>query len=173
MKEIIIKIAKTVNLLRMFPNLPTDNLYKFSFVGCLFLIGLEVYFYVTIQKSLTESYDKYKIESLVMDAEFSKLKFEYLKLEEMLDRNRLDNDSSNHLIDIFSESKEKFKTNELILNKKIENIETHIVQFDKSKPYMLLSFIVLLFGTIFFACKWYYRLQKHQDTIIEREANKP
>jgi len=46
----------------MFPSLPTDNLYKFVFVGCIFLIGFIVYYRTSKEEIIYKEHNNLTLE---------------------------------------------------------------------------------------------------------------
>lgn len=166
------RIGEIIKLKRMLPNLPTDNLYKFIFVGCLFLIGIGIYFFSNIYISLFESYDTYKIESVKLDIDYNKLKLEYSKTEKLIESDGSDPYYIDKVIGRLDSIVASFKENESILNSNIENVERKMRHFNCALPYLIVLLLLLIGLSVFFGFKWYDRLQKYQDKIIKREANK-
>lgn len=171
MKRLINKIDKFFK--SMIPNLPTDSLYKFVFVGCIFLMGLIVYYRVSTKESLMESYDKNKIESIAINLDFAKLKLEYDKIDKLLGHQNVDRDTIDKLIDSYSEKYQSFFKADSLMRIRLDDLDRSLVKFDDQQP-MYSSFIVILILIAIFSCAlWYCKLQKHQDKIIKREALKP
>lgn len=177
MKRIINKIGEIIK--PMLPNLPTDNLYKFGFVGCLFLIGIIVFYTVKIEISLTTSYNNYKIENINLDLEFDKLNADYNSLkneikfwkskgEEVHNSKR---DSLNLQIIKFDELKLAFGKNEGKINQEIKVVEYYQNIFFWFKIAMIIVVLILLLLTIKFGCLWYKKLQIHLDKLTKLEAD--
>lgn len=149
MSKIIDKNGKVFK--PMLPNLPTDNLYKFGFVGCIFLLSL-IFF--------TRSSEK---ESLL------KLKAEY-------DRDYF---NTTELKNEFIDSKDSNATKKQEINKLVKKvnrdlgiIKQKITDFNSQSTFMNIIFTVCTLGSILFLWLWYTKLQKYQDIIIEKESKK-
>ena len=176
MKRIINKIGEIIN--PMLPNLPTDNLYKFGFVGCLFLIGVIVFYTVKIEISLTTSYNHYKIENLNLDLEFDKLGVDYNSLKDEIkywkskgeEVHGSKRDSLNIQIKKFEELKLAFNKNEQKINQEIKIVENYQNIFFWFKIVMIIVVCILLIITIKLGCLWYKKLQIHLDKLTKLEA---
>lgn len=177
MKNKIFKIVKIIKLKTMFPNLPTDNLYKFLFVGCLFLIGLIFYTENKQEALLTESYDKYSIENIRQDIQYKNLKADYDKINNDIDYWKSQGrdvyfqkkDSLKNLISLYSAKLDVFKENDKVLS---ENLKSSVdkktafeIQKRKNNCYkFFLFFLVILSGGF-----WFFRLQIYQDNILKED----
>ncbi|WP_286778973.1 MULTISPECIES: hypothetical protein [Sphingobacterium] len=177
MKNKIFKIVEIIKLRKMFPNLPTDNLYKFFFVGFLFLIGLIVYTENKENSLLTESYDKYFIENVRQDIQYKTLKADYDKINNDIDYWKRQGsgvyikkkDSLKNLISLYSKKLKVFEENDSVLSENLKSANEKKIEFDKQK-YLnkwyvgILGFLALLSGAL-----WFFRLQIYQDRILKED----
>lgn len=142
-------LCKFKLLIMAIPNLPTDNLYKFGFVGFVFLISLLFY---------TRSAEKNNL----------------LKIKSEYDLNY------NHTIDMknqYLSSKDTSFEEKAELNRKIDesndmskDIKKRICEFDSEASfYNFLLSVCILFASVFLLL-WYFKLQRHQDLIIKKQA---
>ncbi|WP_166334626.1 hypothetical protein [Sphingobacterium chungjuense] len=156
----------------MIPNLPTDNLYKFSFVGCLFLIGLTAYLTGRYQSDLLASYDKYKLESIALDYQYEELLEEYQMIDEKvaIDSTLL---NGKEVLD-FRKKRNLFKRTQANLNARIDIAQEKLDYFAcKILPSASLFAFILFLLAIYSCYLWYIRLQYYQDEILKSELTKP
>lgn len=176
--EILKKRFKIGEIIKsMFPNLPTDNLYKFVFVGCLFLIGLIVYGRIKKEDLLTESYDKYFIENIKQDLQYKSLQEEYKSINNEIDYWKAEGgnnylrkrDSLRSLIRPYSAKLKVFEENDKILSKNLQIICEKKKEFEKEKFWS--NCYIAIIGAIATASGffWYFKLQILQDKILKQE----
>lgn len=165
MRNILFKIGKYLK--PMFPNLPTDNLYKFGFVGCLFLLGLGVFYIANYRNQLIQSYDSYSVESVSLDLEYNKLTLEFEKAKRLIRENKTSKDSSIQLIEDYEKRFLDFKDSESLLNSRIKSVDDKMDVFNSYMWLYGLCILVLMSGSAFFCYKWYHNLQKFQDMLLQ------
>lgn len=149
MKKKITKIGKLLK--PMLPNLPTDNLYKFGFVGCIFLLSLLYYIRSNEQSNLLKirsEYDKDYFNAIELKNEFYSTK----------DSNTLKKNEINRLINQ--------------VNRNQIDIESKVVKFNSQSNFMYGLLVVCFLGALLFLWLWYVKLQKYQDIIIKKESEK-
>ncbi len=132
------------------PSLPTDNLYKFGFVGFIFLLSLIFYSRSSEKENLLKL--KYEYDMTYMEALNSK--------------------------EIYLLRKDTSETAKNEINKKIDkanreiySIDTKIKNFNNESIIYNWIFAVCLIFCVIFLGLWYYKLQKYQDIIIKSQAN--
>lgn len=128
------------------PSLPTDNLYKFLALFGLVLFITGLYFFNDLEKSTFRNIDELKIRE-ALNEYAGELKLDSVAQFEI----RQDSIRIKHDINVLSKDLESFKKN------------------------MIGYFVILIFGgllSVFGFGRWYYKLQKFQDRIIENEATK-
>lgn len=167
MKNIIHKIDK--NLKPMTPNLPTDNLYKFGFVGSLVLL----IFFINL---LNNKIEKQKDYSFQIDLKTVELDIKY---EAISSKANLITDIFNSDIDSNTASKFTYRLEDLEKEKLETDVDKninnkHIEEYNaKSESLITAKWIygilitisslsVLIFGKL-----WYNRVQVFEDKILK------
>lgn len=145
----IINIGDIINLKKMFPSLPTDNLYKFGFVGFVFLLSLMIY-------TRYNSYNK------LMD----------LQLQNQIERSFVENERIAYVKGGDTSLTSKLRINNRIdeLNKKIDNYERVEREFNRWGNLFTFFYFALSVFIVVFLFLWYYRLQRYQDILIKSQA---
>lgn len=153
------------------PNLPTDSLYKFGFVGGLVLVLVSYYILSVKVDSYNNISNELDIQQVTMEAQVTII-----------------NQTMNILIDLYNENPNPEQA--AVLNKQINQVEkernsmkiykeeieaktSHFldssVQIDR---YRNLTYLVMAFGsivTLLSGFMWYCRLQKFQDLMLALE----
>ncbi|WP_343320167.1 hypothetical protein [Sphingobacterium multivorum] len=165
----------------MFPSLPTDNLYKFSFVGCLFLIIFIVYTNTKKEELLTDSRDKFIIEQLKRNNVVSLLSYDVsLVRKEALDLiadSLIENNEGirkgDSLLNVLKEQSKKVEElsgDGKILTENINSVEKKLESFRKDSKYWNILIIGLFNIMVFSGIAWYHKVQKYQDSILKNDA---
>lgn len=171
MKNIFDKIDKILK--RMVPNLPTDNLYKFGFVGSLVLFV----FFINLLNNKIEKQKEYSFQIDLKTVELD------VKYESITTKSNFLKEIFNSDIDSATEAKftiqlEKLEEEkaELDVEKEINN--THIEDFnEKIEDLNLVKFIYgsLIFlsclSLVIFGKLWYKRVQIIEDKILKNNPN--
>lgn len=141
--------ANFKKLIMTLPSLPTDNLYKFGFVGFIFLLSLIFYTRSSEKENLLKIKSEYDINYL-----------QTLELKEYFISNK---DSS---------EVKKADVNRKIskANDQIEDIKNRISDFNSQSLFYNCLMVVCFILALFFLYLWYNRLQKYQDIIVKNEA---
>lgn len=155
----------------VFPSLPTDSLYKFCFVGGLFMVFLSYYTLVVKLEHYNELSYKIDIEQVKLEIQMKSLKEAYDMLAPMFDK--IENSEQEEYI--LSKSDELEKRHELLKVKEIElEIQSKFFSEESDRIINLkkLTYFLIAIGLVT-ACvsgwKWYTKIQKYQDYILERE----
>lgn len=136
----------------MFPNLPTDNLYKFCFVGSIFLLGLLIF---------------------VRHNEYNKLLSLKIQYEREATYLRFDVKNYNSSTDKDESQKKVLNLKISDINKNIAEVKDNISKFNEQANLSRILYIVLTLSIILFALLWYYKLQRYLDEILKKQANEP
>lgn len=157
----------------IYPSLPTDSLYKFGFVGGIFLILAAFYIY-------SDKSERYIELSHQIDVEDAIIMVRSNALTEKLDLvNELLNHEKNIEMVSYADSLLKEIANEKHLLRKEEAISDAMRDkfIETSKSFRLvinscwaLMIIGLAVSTVS-GCLWYNRLQVYQDKILARQFN--
>lgn len=153
------------------PSLPTDSLYKFGFVGGLFMVFLSYY-------SLILKVENYNDLSYKLDIEQVKLEIEMRSLRESFDmlapmfNNIQDAQQEAYVL---SKSEELEKRHDLLRTREMElKVQTDFFDHESRRiiDFKILTFVLIFSGlgvSIVSGWLWYNKIQKFQDYILERK----
>lgn len=161
----------------MFPSLPTDNLYKFSFVGSLFLIILIVYSNMKKEELLTDTYNQFAIENIKQDNVLKEneyllksIKYEVDNMESWNTYTSRKGDSLKSLLNEYSKKLMEVKGENSILRQNIKSVEKKLVNFYQAKKFWNTLIFILSITMVLSGIGWYFKVQYYQDTILKNES---
>lgn len=155
----------------MIPNLPTDSLYKFGFVGGIFLIFFSYYTLLVKMENYTELSNKLDIEQATLQIGFNSLIESQKTLNFMMENDK----QGQQLEYVISRSDELERAYEGLKSKEQEikkRNESFKVITDQITSLRYLTYVLVLIGFIFTfisGYKWYYKIQKYQDLLLKIE----
>lgn len=153
------------------PNLPTDSLYKFCFVGGLFMFFMSYYALIVKVENYDELSYKIDIEQLKLEVQMKSLKESYEMLAPMFDAIE-NSDQENYVISKSDELEKRYeqlkiKETELEIQSEFFSNETKRIINLKIITYILMGVGILTASLS--GWKWYAKIQKYHDYILKRK----
>lgn len=156
------------------PNIPTDNLYKFGFVGSLFLLSFFIYNLVKIIENNSNKEFQIDLNSKILEIEHDHIADQYQFVGEIFKSNpsvEVANMAKNRL-DSLDEHKKQFKMKEATQNNVNKNfLDRKIYYFFYIGTFIFMA-IVSVISTVLFGRFWYLRVQKIEDEILKNNLKK-
>ncbi len=149
-----------------FPNLPTDNLYKFMALSGLILFVFSFFVPFWLMHNI-------KLKTLEIKEELDLLDIEEKYLKEI--HEDIEALPSNKRRKAIKLNEERFKDYSKKLMQTRRKVETMKYLDSMRRDIRILALVGISLGVIFTYCGfflWYKRLQKYQDQIIKNEAQK-
>src|SRR5690606_3881690 len=168
------KITESISLSDMFSSLPTDNLYKFGFVGSLVLLV----FFINILNNKIEKQKDYSFQIDLKTVELD-VKYESITLKANLiteifnsDIDSLTASKFTSQLEVLENEKSRLDVEKNIHDKHIEEYNNKVESLSLAKIIYGVLITISLIILVIFGRLWYNKVQLFEDQILKDKINK-